>query len=65
MVARAVSARYWLTPLAVLVPIGATPPLALWARSADPTTTGPVFALLVLATGLAAIAATNGLRDLA
>ncbi len=45
---RAASARSLLTPLAVLVPIGATPTLALWALSTDPITTGPVFALLVL-----------------
>jgi len=55
MVARAVSSRDWLTPLALLIPIGATPPLALWALSIDPFTTGPVFALLVIAAGLAAI----------
>ena len=59
MVARAVSARDWLTPLAVLLPIGATPPLALWALSTDPFTTGPVFALLVLAAGFAAIVAAG------
>ena len=53
---RSVSARDWLTPFAVLIPIGATPPLALWALSVDPITTGPVFALLVLAMGLTAIA---------
>jgi len=56
MVARAVSSKDWLTPLALLIPIGATPPLALWALSIDPVTTGPVFALLVIAAGLAAIA---------
>jgi hypothetical protein len=56
MVARAVSSRDWLTPLALLIPIGATPPLALWALSIDPITTGPVLALLVIAAGLAAIA---------
>jgi hypothetical protein len=55
MVARAVSARDWLTPLAILVPIGATPPLALWALSVDPITVGPVLALLVLAGGTTAV----------
>lgn len=59
MVARAVSARDWLTPLAVLIPIGATPPLAFWALSTDPFTTGPVFALLVLAAGVAAVVAAG------
>jgi hypothetical protein len=34
MVARAVSARDWLTPLAVVAPIGATPFLAFKARDA-------------------------------
>jgi hypothetical protein len=56
MVTRAAPAKDWLTPLAVLIPIGATPPLALWALSTDPITIGPVFALVVLATGLTAIA---------
>jgi hypothetical protein len=59
MVARAVSARDWLTPLAVLVPIGATPLVAFWALTTDPVTIGPVFALLVLAAGLAAIVAAG------
>jgi hypothetical protein len=59
MVVRAVPARDWLAPLAVLIPIGATPPLAFWALSTDPITTGPVFALLVLAAGLAAILAAG------
>src|SRR5262245_8814622 len=55
MVARAVSSKAWLAPLALLIPIGATPPLALWALSIAPVTTGPAFALLVIAAGLAAI----------
>ena len=55
MVARAVSSRDWLTPLTLLIPIGATPPLGLWALSIDPLTTGLVVALLVIAAGLVAI----------
>ena len=52
---RAVSARKSLTPLAVLIPIVATPVAAIWALSTDPTTTGAVYAVLVFAVGLAAI----------
>lgn len=59
MVARAVRSRDWLAPLALLIPIGATPPIAWLALSVDPITTGPVFALLVLAAGLAAIVAAG------
>jgi hypothetical protein len=47
MVARMVSARGLLTPLALLAPIVATPIVALWALSTDPIATGAVFALLV------------------
>lgn len=53
---RAVPAQKLLAPLAVLVPIGATPLLGFWALSKDPTTLGPLFALLVLAGGLTAVA---------
>jgi hypothetical protein len=59
MVTRAVSSKDWPTPLALLIPIGATPPLALWALSVDPITTGPVLGLLVLAAGFAAIVAAG------
>lgn len=56
MVARAVSAgRSWLTPLAVLVPLVATPVVGLWALETDPVGVGVVFAVLVFAAGLMAI----------
>jgi hypothetical protein len=52
MITRAVSARRWLAPLAVLVPIGATLAGAAWA-----VTVSPPLALLVIAGGLVATAA--------
>jgi len=56
MVARAVSARRSrLTPLAVLVPLAATPVVALWALETDPLGVGVVFAVLVFAVGLMTI----------
>jgi hypothetical protein len=56
MIARAVSARRsWLTPLAVLVPLVATPLLGLWALESDPAGVGVVFAVLVFAAGLMTI----------
>jgi hypothetical protein len=55
MVTRAVSARDWLTPRAVLIPMGATPLLALRAMSTAQSGVGPVLALLVLGVGFTAI----------
>jgi hypothetical protein len=55
MATRAVSAgKSWLTPLAILFPIAATPLAAFWALTVDPVTTGPMFAGLVLIAGLTA-----------
>lgn len=54
MAARAVSARRWLTPLAVLVPILATPLFAIWIAPKS-----RVAALLILVGGLVAISAAG------
>jgi hypothetical protein len=54
MATRAVSARGWLTPLAVLVPILATPLLAIWIAPKS-----RIAALLVLVAGLVAISAAG------
>ena len=54
MVARAVSARDWLTPLAVLVPI-----LAMLVGTAWAITTFPPLAILTICAGLAATAAAG------
>ena len=51
---RAVSAQTWLTPLAVLIPIGATLVGAAWA-----VTVFPPLALLVIVGGLAVTAAAG------
>jgi hypothetical protein len=54
MATRAVSARDWLTPLAVLVPILATPLVAIWIAPKS-----RVAALVVLVAGLIAISAAG------
>ena len=54
MVTRAVSARRWLTPLAVLVPILATPLVGIWIAPKS-----RVAALVVLVAGLLAISAAG------
>lgn len=54
MVARAVSARDWLAPLAVLIPIGAMLVGAAWAFTASPP-----LALLVICGGLAVTASAG------
>jgi hypothetical protein len=54
MATRVVSARDWLTPLAVLVPILATPLVAIWIAPKS-----RVAALVVLVAGLTAISAAG------
>ena len=63
MSTRAVSAGRWLTPLAVLIPIAATPIVAVWVFTLDmgPGGARPLFGLLVLVSGLVAIALTGRL----
>lgn len=55
MAARAVSAPDLLAPLAVLVPLVATPILGLWALTTDPAGAGVLLAVLVFAAGLMTI----------
>jgi hypothetical protein len=54
MAARAVSAKRWLTPLPVLVPILATPLVAIWIAPKS-----RFAALLILVAGLVAISASG------
>ncbi|HEU5476601.1 MAG TPA: hypothetical protein VFU64_02095 [Gaiellaceae bacterium] len=69
MSTRAVSAGRWLTPLAILIPIAATPIVAVWVLTLDtgPGGAGLLLGLLVLGSGLAAVALagrlTLGLRS--
>jgi hypothetical protein len=55
MAARAVSTPSLLAPLAVLVPLVATPIVGLWVLTTDPVGVGVVFAVAVFAVGLMAI----------
>ena len=60
---RAVPAERLLAPLAVLVPIGATPILVLWLLGQGPAATGPALALLALTGGLVAVAVAGRAND--